>query len=183
MYNRVRRKNMKIIIIIVILVNLNFGRSLDSVATHPFNIDLSKKITWLDITEILGFPDSISTYNNNVSLFYHKKLGMVCYLTIKEETALLYCIEVLKGKVGHVEIGISKRKFLKKYGMPTQKDILPTREILEYAYYNNGIKHIITLEFRMKMKRNFFNRFLLRFFSFNQKKKLTKIIIEKEDIG
>ena len=147
---------MKISIIIALLINLCIG-SVDSMNVMPFGLDLRKDVGIEDlITSDLGIPDSFKTFgDNNIQVCYPNKN---CYLLIN----MLYSIEIIKGKYNYLEIGMSKRRILKKLGKTAMIEILPNREFLEYESHDKkGGLYIMTLEFK--------------------KRKLTKILIRREN--
>jgi len=123
----------------------------DTMSTSPFGLNLKEEITVADLLTILELPTKIEKLGKT-NIVYHKD-NLICYLLID----ILYCIEIVKGKYEHLEIGMKKKEIFKKLGK-TDVEIFPSREILEYAYGEN-INYIMTLELKDK--------------------KLTKIIIRK----
>lgn len=135
-------------IMITLLVTFCMGDTMD---TSPFGLNLKGEITVTDLLTFLKLPDKVEQLGKTNMIYCSENL--ICYLLID----VLYCIEIKEGKYEHLEIGMSKRKIIKKLGK-TDIQTFPSKEILEYSY-GDGINYIMTLELKNK--------------------KLTKIIIRK----
>lgn len=151
---------MKKLIIIAVLVSLNYGNNLSSVITNPFNLDFTKKITLSTLLNEKGIPeheDSVSSIDDNIKIRYPK---FNCYLALDNKgKTFIYTIEIKKGTIDKIEIGMSKRKFLHIYGEPVEKETLKNREIFHYYYSKNSVNYLLSLEFKgKKLSSLFINR-------------------------
>jgi hypothetical protein len=148
---------MKTFLILITLIIMSYSNSLDSIIKNPYDIDFTKKI---DITELIaeiGVPedkDSISSIDDNMKVSYPK---FNCYLALDNNgDTFLYTIEIKRGDIKGIEIGMSKREFIKKFGKPVIIDSFKRKDVLQYRYSENGIEYLLCLTFKNNKLNNFF---------------------------
>lgn len=135
-------KKILILTITALWVTLSYGSTL---GTAPFGLNFKEDVTIAKLWKSqLGAPDSFKVLGEDNLIYY--KDNITCYLLID----VLYSIEITEGKYENLEIGMKKRKIIKKVGNLSKMvaDTLPTREFLEYRYSESN--YILSLEFKEK---------------------------------
>lgn len=139
---------------------MSYSNSLESIAKNPYNIDFSKKNDITDLIAEVGIPehkDSISSIEDNMKVSYS---DFDCYLALDNEgSTFLYTIQIKRGNLKGIKIGMSKKDFIKEFGKPTIFDSVRSKDILQYIYLDKEIKYLICLTFKKnKLSEFFINR-------------------------
>ena len=87
-------------ILVALLINTSFSRSIDSMGVFPFGpeLDLREALTVEDVIKVFGTPNSINTSKSDIYVRYPNKM---CYFYGGKK---LYSIEVIKGEFQDFEV-------------------------------------------------------------------------------